>query len=138
MSSWIHANGIIVVRSFYEENDMIEKIKKNIRASLGAMIEFGEEEPEFAYRYMPSGSEGSFRYEIVENDCSIYISIKGDLRDMYPDDLQEIEDWYKESIKGIDNIDGCYLDAHVFTAYCEYGGRIVMYDDGLKVGVIKC
>lgn len=138
MSCWIHANGFMVVRSFYEDKDMIEKIKNNIKTSLGAMIEFGEEEPEFAYKYMPSGSEGSLRYDIIENDCSIYISIHGDLRDMYQDDLQEIEDWYKESIKEISEIDGCYLDSHVFTAYCEYGGRIVMYEDGLNVGVIRC
>ena len=138
MSSWIHANGFMVITPYYKDEEIGKEIKEKIANALGEIINCEDVTKTLACKHMPCGSEGSLKYEIIESEYSIYVAISGDLRDRYTEDLDKIEKWYKDAVEEISNIDFCYLDRHVFTAYAEYGGRIVMYDDCLKVGVIRC
>lgn len=104
MSQWTHVCGCIRVdalRVVMADDNHVETIKK----ALGRVITFEDLlEAARANRntttIIPCGSEGSLRYEIMENpnpsDISAYVvSIWGDLRDY--DDDKAIEEWFNRA-----------------------------------------
>ena len=142
MSVWAHANGVIMLSDlFFDEDEKDETIKIIKEDILGKTVEYGEDCIGFT-TYMPCGSEGSLDYKIIE--CSGYtnIIICGNLRDYY--EIKDLETWYKNVIDKLNNLKGIYVREHVFSAYIEYGDKIIItnpkrhdtYD--IEYEVIKC
>ena len=151
MSSWIHANGVIMLSTpcnWYTSDDGEETKNKDLKyireQVFGKVINFDDET--FGEIHMPYGSEGSLDYTITECAGYINIVICGNLRDRYEKDLDEIETWYKTIIQKLNDMQGIYVREHIFEAYVENGEKRIMSsthseilvgDEFKEVSVIK-
>lgn len=94
MSQWTHVCGCIRVDALR----ILERDEKaDIRNALGQVVEYGDNYEEAT---IPCGSEGSIKYEIIENPdksciAAFTVPIWGDLRDY--DSEYEIIEWFKKA-----------------------------------------
>jgi hypothetical protein len=107
MSIWTHVVGNILVDGFPKLNGnyTIEHIKKLI----GPTNLYHENNPEST---LPSGSEGSLNYRIIEYGTGLpwlSIPIWGDLRDFEYEDVGQIEVWFDDLLGKLDTIRGAVL-----------------------------
>ena len=115
---------------------------------LGRTCTFDSEPEDWERCSVPSGSEGSIQYKIVEEPllaamAAYTVPIWGDLRDFGEDDTQKILEWFNDVCDKCDPSSGAFVpnttpiirDA-VITIDVEGGSYIVLtYVDG-KIGVV--
>lgn len=97
MSQWTHVAGCIRVDAVRIINDPINDIKK----VLGKIVRYGDSDWDTT---IPCGSEGSLKYQIIENpdkNCmaAYCIPIWGDLRDY--SNVEEIENWFNSCCENL-------------------------------------
>jgi len=114
MSQWTHVVGCIRVDGIPGMGD--GRTLDSIKAILGPEDLFDAPNEDCT---LPTGSEGSLQYRIVEYDSGmrwLAITIWGDLRSY--DSIDEIEEWFKTTLKKIDWIRDAVLRVEVSGVEC--------------------
>lgn len=122
MSQWTHVCGCIRVDAI---RGLMGDTPSTLQKKLGRIVGYEDEDYETT---LPCGSEGSIRYDIIENPdesamAAFAIPIYGDLRDY--SNVDEIKKWFNDVCKSI----GLVRDA-VISIDVEYGAQeIVRYKE---------
>lgn len=141
MSKWTHVSGVIRIDDFSFISHRKRNTSKTVEKIIGPMCLF---EKWNKHSKLPTGSEGSIEYKVVQNKDESSIArftvvFYGDLRDY--DDLEEIKQWFiklREEIEASDN-EMIYRDA-ILKAWVEHTDKpliIKLNDETLELEEIK-
>lgn len=111
MSIWTHAAGIIRIdhlrsldiRPTPDFDNIFKKFIYTDNLDISELRKAAEE------CNMPTGSEGSLDYKVIENPnendiCAYIVVIFGDLRDFGKDDVNKIKEWWKDTLSKFDMV----------------------------------
>ena len=119
MSIWTHVNGQIRIDDMRFGTDSNLSIIKNI---IGNTCDYHSTDEEWEKCSVPTGSEGSLQYSIIENPdksslAAYTVAIWGDLRDFSDKDVDKIRVWFDKIL----NSSGLWIRQAVLQIEVENG-----------------
>ena len=115
MSIWTHVAGTIRIDHLRSLDinptpDFDNIFKKFIyNENVNYKVDYDIQKQKWIECNMPKGSEESLDYRVIENPdenaiCAYTVVIFGDLRDFGKDNINEIKDWWKDTLSKFDMV----------------------------------
>lgn len=115
MSIWTHVAGTIRIDHLHSLDinptpDFDNIFKKFIyNENVNYKVDYDIQKQKWIECNMPKGSEESLDYRVIENPdenaiCAYTVVIFGDLRDFGKDNINEIKDWWKDTLSKFDMV----------------------------------